>query len=82
MKARLIDELKAGFRVEHCVDLYKATEALAAAITEELKPVTESSINATWQSVSEELALLQQGFIVAVDDGEYSTFIVLDDTSR
>ncbi|HCA6674647.1 TPA: hypothetical protein ACG5BG_004745 [Pseudomonas aeruginosa] len=53
MKARLVDELKAGFRVEHCVDLYKATAALAAAITEELKPVTESSINASWESVIE-----------------------------
>lgn len=30
----------------------------------------------------EELAALQQGSCVAVDDGEYSTFIVLDAASR
>ncbi len=48
-----VDELKALFRVGHCVDIYKATAALARAITEELKPVSESDINATWQSVIE-----------------------------
>ena len=42
------------FRVGHCVDLYKATAALATTITEELKPVTESSINATLESVIEQ----------------------------
>jgi hypothetical protein len=46
-----VDELKALFRVGHCVDIYKATDALAKAITEELQPVSESDINATWQSV-------------------------------
>jgi len=48
-----VDDLKSLFRVGHCVDIYKATAALARSITEELKPVTESDINATWQSVVE-----------------------------
>ncbi|EKF7416694.1 TPA: hypothetical protein MXR76_004579 [Pseudomonas aeruginosa] len=48
-----VDELKALFRVGHCVDIYKATAALARAITEELNPASESDINAIWQSVVE-----------------------------
>lgn len=46
-------ELKTLFRVGHFVDFYKATELMAAAITEELKPVTESFINAAWEAVTE-----------------------------
>lgn len=48
-----VDDLKAIYRVSDCVDVYKATAAMAAAITEELKPVTESDINAIWQSMIE-----------------------------
>lgn len=52
-KDHSVAELKALFRVGNHVDIYKATGLLAAAITEEMKPVEESDLTATWASVLE-----------------------------
>ncbi|ELN4740325.1 hypothetical protein RZ737_004105 [Escherichia coli] len=49
--SQTVAELQTILRVGDYVDIYKATKLLAAAITEELKPVDESFLNATWASV-------------------------------
>ena len=48
-----VETLKSKFKIGDYIDMYAANAALALAITEELKPLSESEINATWQSVLE-----------------------------
>ena len=48
-----VETLKSKFKIGDYIDMYAANAAIARAISEELKPLSESSVNAIWQSVLE-----------------------------
>ncbi|WP_338924518.1 hypothetical protein V0M98_33425 (plasmid) [Pseudomonas silesiensis] len=64
-----VETLKSKFRIGDCIDMYAANAAIALAISEELKPLSESSVNAIWQSV-----LVPEDFQYVVDQGGKTIF--------